>query len=155
MRWRTAACTSTRTAGASAAWAIRTCAPLGERYAHHIPGVTGDPGYPYETVCDRERLWGEGLERVYKFVAMGAPYDPGFDRLCAELRDMNLSVSSASRRNVEFMPPGVDKGSAVRALCAAANVSPQQVMAFGDQTNDIPMLLASGWAWPWRMPRRP
>ena len=118
---------------------------LGERYAHHIPGVTGDPGYPYETVCDRERLWGEGLERVYKFVAMGAPYDSGFDRLRAELRDMNLSVSSASRRNVEFMPPGVDKGSAVRALCAAANVSPQQVMAFGDQTNDIPMLLASGW----------
>ena len=70
---------------------------LGPRYAHHIPGVSGDPGYLYEYVCDRARLWGEGLDGVYKFVAMGAVYDPKFDDLRAQLRDMNLSVSSASR----------------------------------------------------------
>ena len=118
---------------------------LGERYAHHIPGLSGDPGHPYETICDRERLWGEGMDGVYKFVAMGAPYDPGFDRIREKLKDMNLSVSSASRRNIEFMPTGVDKGSAVAELCRAAGVTAQQVMAFGDQTNDIPMLAASGW----------
>lgn len=118
---------------------------LGARYAHHVPGVTGDPGYPYETVCDRARLWGEGLEGVYKFVALGAPHDPKFAEIRARLDDMNLSVSSASRRNIEFMPPGVDKGSALRSLCAAARVDPAQVMAFGDQTNDLPMLRACGW----------
>ena len=118
---------------------------LGERYAHHIPGLGGEPGHPYETVCDRARLWGEGLDGVYKFVVMGAPYDPEFDRIRARLADMNLSVSSASRRNIEFMPAGVDTGSAVRVICRAAGVEPAQVMAFGDQTNDIPMLAASGW----------
>ena len=118
---------------------------LGERYAHHIPGLSGEPGHPYETVCDRARLWDEGLDGVYKFVALGAPYDPGFDRLREKLADMNLSVSSASRRNIEFMPTGVDKGSAVGVICRAAGVDAAQVMAFGDQTNDIPMLAASGW----------
>ena len=118
---------------------------LGPRYAHHIPGVCGDAGFTYETICDRERLWGEGLSGVYKFVVMGAPYDPGFARIRAELADMNLSVSSASRRNIEFMPSGVDKGSAIDILCRATGVSREQVMAFGDQTNDLPMLNASGW----------
>ena len=118
---------------------------LGERYAHHIPGPGGEPGYPYERVCDRGRLWSEGMDGVYKFVVMGAPFDPGFERIRRELEDMNLSVSSASRRNIEFMPTGVDKGSAVAVLCRAIGATPEQVMAFGDQTNDIPMLTASGW----------
>lgn len=117
---------------------------LGPRYAHHIPGIAGDLGHPYETVCDRDRLWGEGLDGAYKFVVMGAPYDPGFDAIQAALADMGLSVSSASRRNKEFMPPGVDKGYAVRQLCRQLNIDPEQVMAFGDMTNDIPMLRAAG-----------
>ena len=117
---------------------------LGKRYAHHIPGTIDDPRYPYETVCDRDRLWGEGLDGVYKFVALGEAYDPGFDRLQEALADMNLSVSSASRRNKEFMPSGVDKGYAVRAICRELGIPQAQVMAFGDMTNDIPMLRAAG-----------
>ena len=118
---------------------------LGPRYAHHVPGVCGELGFLYETICDRDRLHGEGMDGVYKFVVMGAPYDPGFERIRAELADMQLSVSSASRRNIEFMPSGVDKGSAIDILCRATGVSREQVMAFGDQTNDLPMLNASGW----------
>ena len=117
---------------------------LGPRYAHHIPGTIDDSRYPYETVCDRDRLWGEGLDGVYKFVALGEAYDPGFDRLQEELKDMHLSVSSASRRNKEFMPGGVDKGYAVHAICRELGIPHTQVMAFGDMTNDIPMLEASG-----------
>lgn len=117
---------------------------LGGRYAHHVPGQFGDPGYPYEIVCDRERLWSEGLNGVYKFVVMGAPYDERFQHIRRELADMNLSVSSASKRNTEFMPTGVDKGSAVRVLCEKYAIPTECVMAFGDQTNDIPMLMASG-----------
>lgn len=119
---------------------------LGPRYAHHIPGVSGEAPYLYETVCDRDRLWNEGMEGVYKFVVMGAPYDPGFARIRDQLADMGLSVSSASRRNMEFMAPGVDKGSAVGILCRAAGIDAGRAMAFGDQTNDVPMLRACGWS---------
>lgn len=118
---------------------------LGPRYAHHIPGMAGDADYPYETVCDRERLWTESVDGFYKFVVMGAPYDPGFQIIRDRLADMHLSNSSASRRNCEFMPAGIDKGSAVRFLCTHYGIDPSQVMAFGDQTNDLPMLNAAGW----------
>jgi len=117
---------------------------LGPRYAHHIPGIVGEAGYEYETVSDRDRLWGEGMNGVYKFVVLGMPYDPGFMAIRAQLADMNLSVSSASRRNTEFMPTGIDKGFAVRLLCEKLKISAENVMAFGDQTNDIPMLRAAG-----------
>lgn len=117
---------------------------LGPRYAHHVPGITGDAEYPYETVCDRGRLWREALDGTYKFVVMGAPYDPGFQKIRDRLADMRLSNSSASKRNCEFMPTGVDKGSAVRVLCEKYAIPAGQVMAFGDQTNDIPMLNAAG-----------
>ena len=118
---------------------------LGPRYAHHIPGISGDASFEYETVCDRERMWAEGMDGVYKFVVLGMPYDPGFAKIADRLADMGLSVSNASRRNMEFMPRGVDKGSAVRVLCEKTGIAPSEVMAFGDQTNDIPMLAASGW----------
>jgi len=118
---------------------------LGSRYAHHIPGICGEEGFLYETVCDRDRLWGEGMNDVYKFLVMGAPYDPGFDRIAEELKDMNLSISKSSKRNIEFMPTGIDKGMAVRLLCEKLGIGREHVMAFGDQTNDIPMLQAAGW----------
>ena len=118
---------------------------LGPRYAHHIPGFTGDPGFEYENVMDAGRLHTEGLDNVYKFLLLGMPYDPGFDRVCECLADRRLSVSKSSKRNTEFMPTGVDKGSAVRFICSEMGIDPAQVMAFGDQTNDIPMLQAAGW----------
>jgi len=76
---------------------------------------------------------------------MGMAYDPGFEKIREQLADMHLSVSSASRRNCEFMPSGIDKGTAVRVLCEKTGVDPANVMAFGDQTNDLPMLNAAGW----------
>ena len=118
---------------------------LGPRYAHHIPGIVGEKGFEYETICDRDRLWGEGMNEVYKFLAMGAPYDPGFEGLKEKLAPMGLSISKSSKRNIEFMPPGVDKGMAVRILCRETGIDRAHVMAFGDQTNDIPMLRAAGW----------
>lgn len=117
---------------------------LGPRYAHHIPGIECVFGYPYERVNDDARLHAESCVGTQKFVVMGMPYDEGFTKIEAALRDMNLSVSSASRRNREFMPTGVDKGFAVREICAHFGIAREQVMAFGDQTNDLPMLAAAG-----------
>lgn len=42
----------------------------------------------------------------------------------------------------EFNPAGVDKASAITAAFARLRISPDEMMAFGDQQNDIPMISA-------------
>ena len=37
-----------------------------------------------------------------------------------------------------------DKGVGIRALCRALEIGPEEVMAFGDNYNDVPMLDAVG-----------
>lgn len=118
---------------------------LGERYAHHIPGIVESDGYAYERVQDEERMANEGLKGTYKYVVMGDVYDPRFAGLREKLADLNLSVSSASKRNIEFNAPGVDKGMAVRFLAEREGIPMEEIMAFGDNTNDLPMLKAVGW----------
>ena len=46
--------------------------------------------------------------------------------------------------NIEIMPAGMDKGKGVRDMARAMGVSMDQVMALGDENNDIPMLRAAG-----------
>ncbi|MCD8354692.1 MAG: HAD family hydrolase [Clostridiales bacterium] len=46
--------------------------------------------------------------------------------------------------NGETMARGVDKGSAVRKVCAHYGVGVEDAVAFGDSGNDLPMLLAAG-----------
>lgn len=118
---------------------------LGDRYSHHIPGIVVEDGYAYERVEDETRMAMEGIKNTYKYVVMGQPYDPKFAELKAQVEDMRLSVSSASRRNMEFMMPGVDKGMAVRFLAQREGIPLENIMAFGDNTNDLPMLNVAGW----------
>ena len=47
-------------------------------------------------------------------------------------------------RYLELTAPGVDKGRAVEAACAALGVSPARFAAIGDAENDITMLRAAG-----------
>ncbi|NLD33997.1 MAG: HAD family phosphatase [Clostridiales bacterium] len=53
-------------------------------------------------------------------------------------------LTHSSETNIEIMPPGVDKGSGIRELAAYLNIPVSQVMAIGDQDNDLPMLKAAG-----------
>ncbi|MGI6177734.1 MAG: HAD family hydrolase [Eubacterium sp.] len=45
---------------------------------------------------------------------------------------------------IEIMAAGVDKGSALRELMRILSLKKEEVMALGDNTNDIPMLEAAG-----------
>ena len=47
---------------------------------------------------------------------------------------------------MELTAPGVNKGTAVQALCARLGLGPEQVMAFGDAGNDLELLRWSGWS---------
>ena len=99
-------------------------------------------GYP--AIIDWDKTDREYVSALIEVKVM-PQRDDGFDKIADELKDMNLSISKSSKRNIEFMPTGMDKGNAVRILCEKTGVDPANVMAFGDQTNDLPMLSASGW----------
>ena len=51
---------------------------------------------------------------------------------------------SSGSKNVEVMPEGAGKGNAVRAIAEYFGIDTADVMAFGDYTNDLPMLRAAG-----------
>ena len=56
----------------------------------------------------------------------------------------DLSISSSWWNNFEVNPAGVDKGSALRRLAARLDIPMSQVMAIGDNDNDLPMLRTAG-----------
>ena len=55
-----------------------------------------------------------------------------------------IELTQSWFNNIEIMPEGVDKGRGVRDMAEAMGLSMDQVMALGDQDNDIPMLKAAG-----------
>lgn len=55
-----------------------------------------------------------------------------------------VSVSSSWWNNFEVNPAGVDKGAALQLLASRLNISMSQVMAIGDNSNDVPMLRSAG-----------
>ena len=55
-----------------------------------------------------------------------------------------LAVTYSSNRYVEFNPAGIDKGSASVQLGELLGIKPEEIIAAGDNSNDLPMLKAVG-----------
>ncbi|WRS27531.1 Cof-type HAD-IIB family hydrolase [Oscillospiraceae bacterium MB08-C2-2] len=79
-----------------------------------------------------------------KVLCMGKP--AVIDRLTAALEQEEGLWDLARSKDVylEVGPKGVSKGTSVNFLCDYYGISPQEVMAIGDQGNDLSMLLAAG-----------
>lgn len=112
---------------------------------HHLPGVVRYGDHPFEIVGDEARGRAECWQAAYKYVCFGDDYDPRFDNLRFALDGLGLSISSSWRDNMEIMSPGIDKGYAVRRVCAEYGIPLECAMAFGDNANDLPMLETVGW----------
>jgi Cof subfamily protein (haloacid dehalogenase superfamily) len=61
----------------------------------------------------------------------------------ASLRD-EASVSTSGGNHIDVMAPGVDKASTLAEACRIHGVAAEEVVAFGDMTNDLPMLRWAG-----------
>lgn len=61
------------------------------------------------------------------------------------LEAIGLQVNSAFSFNLEIMSGASGKGAAVKWLAAHLGVKREQLMGFGDYTNDLPMLASVGW----------
>jgi len=55
-----------------------------------------------------------------------------------------LFVTTSWPGNLEIMPAGVNKGRGLAALCAHYSIAPENVMAMGDNENDLQMLAFAG-----------
>lgn len=62
----------------------------------------------------------------------------------AQVDSTKLAVTFSSGRYVEFNPAGIDKGSASVQLGKLLNIKPEEIIAAGDNSNDLPMLRAVG-----------
>ena len=93
---------------------------------------------------DAAAFEGRGLDHPYKMEAHSDDYAL-LARLRAQLEGMGLQVNSSFPFNLEIMAPGTGKGAAVRWLTAHLGLRREQVMGFGDYTNDLPMLENVGW----------
>ena len=85
-----------------------------------------------------------GIKGIYKFVAFSDDFDL-LDALRSAFDAKWIAHSSSSAQNVEIMPRGVNKGNALLILADYLGIRQEDTMAFGDYTNDIDMLKASGY----------
>ena len=58
--------------------------------------------------------------------------------------DTLLTVVQTAAFYLEVIPRVINKGQGIRDICRTLGISPEEVIAFGDAANDIPMLEAAG-----------
>lgn len=75
---------------------------------------------------------------------------PVVEALFAQWRERvadRLYVTISDPEYLEFMDPQATKGNALRALCDRLGLAVADTVAFGDSTNDLPLLSAAGVAY--------
>ncbi|MGL5956622.1 MAG: HAD family hydrolase [Brevinema sp.] len=72
-------------------------------------------------------------------------YADSFSTLLTSPGFHNLANTNSPARCVEVMAYGVNKGVALQQLVESQNISMEEVVAFGDDVNDIEMLQMVGW----------
>lgn len=93
--------------------------------------------------ADVEELLAQGVNKFMIFTD-NAPETLQALRERIERDIPGVDVSSSWHNNLEVNASGANKGVALRALADALNIPLSQVMAIGDNDNDLPMLQAAG-----------
>ncbi len=104
----------------------------------------------YQTECiegDLEQLLNEFDTNKLLFMS---PDGAKLDQIETTLRDLGMAEDSLtfyrSADFLELMPYGVNKGTAIDALARHFKISTDQIMAIGDDYNDIDMLKRAGFS---------
>src|SRR5712691_6017476 len=108
--------------------------PMTEAYAE-------DDGIGYEVVTAFEPLL---TDDPHKILVLGAP--GRLEALSSAVRQAKLSARAVQSEptKLEFLPPGISKGTALRAMLEALGVGVGEVVAVGDNWNDLEMIEAAG-----------
>ena len=97
---------------------------------------------PVESLPELLRRTGEPVQKIQLYLK-----DP--QRKAALMADLSrrfpeTAVTSALPFSIEINTRSADKGQALTVLCDRLGLPMEEVMAFGDETNDITMLRAAG-----------
>jgi len=93
-------------------------------------------------VCDADLFWDRPLT---KLVMRHVDIHP--TALLTHVRDLGLTgfeVNYSGAPFVEIVGGGISKGQALAEICAERGISADEVVAFGDAPNDLPMLRWAG-----------
>ena len=91
------------------------------------------------TVCDDfiETLDGKRIEKITPHIFDRAMYCEIWDYL-RTLDDLEVTTSFSV--GIDITKAGADKGAAMKSLCELLGITAGECMAFGDESNDIPMI---------------
>lgn len=106
-----------------------------------ISGLMREEKHNRVTVLGRPEDTPEEIIKVSAYCAAGTGAIP--TRLAEKWKKYNPAV--AGREWLDFTL--ADKGTGLAQLCAALGIAPAEVMAFGDNWNDVPMLELAGEPW--------
>ena len=91
------------------------------------------------TVCDdvMRTLTGKSIEKITPHIFDEALYQ----RIWEHLQTIDdLEVTTSFSVGIDITRAGADKGEAMRSLCRILGITADECMAFGDESNDIPMI---------------
>ncbi len=119
---------------------IYNISPSDERYMH-------ERGVSYEIVETTDLAFLQTQAPLMKVILEHPDTDIQHaihDAVLAAVGDMAVEATYSSGRYVEFNPKGVDKGNAALLLGEKLGIARDEIMAIGDNSNDIKMLEAVG-----------
>jgi hypothetical protein len=99
-----------------------------------------------EIVDNPIRLVEERNSKIYKIVVIDSDKNKLENIRKLLSKNSNIEIVSSWNDNIEIMNKGVTKGRALEKLCELFNVSRDEVIAIGDNYNDISMLEFAGTA---------
>lgn len=121
--------------------------PYDERFLYEHRKELHRPGEPMRTCTElsydelKARALSDGILKILIYQDDAA----ALSAFRQQLEDIDgLHISAYQDISLDVTAAGVDKGSAIRAVCLDYGISRNEVMAIGDSENDIPMFEAAG-----------
>ena len=115
--------------------------------------VTDKTAYKVDYECRNNNMVCSEVENLADFLSF-APIKilmsvqpeelPAIQKKIADFLPEELTVVQTAPFYLEVIPKRINKGQGVRDICSVLGISAEQVIAFGDAANDIPMLQTAG-----------
>lgn len=115
--------------------------------------VTDKNGYKVDYECMNNRMVCSEVENLADFLdfapikilmSVAPERIHAVQAEIAALLPESLTVVQTAAFYLEVIPRVINKGQGIRDICGALGMQPEEVIAFGDAENDIPMLQAAG-----------